>query len=263
MTISSVMNRISLSVALSIIIMTAACHKPQSAGSTKFTTSDTFVHVRNNQPIQVTLDLYKTQNDYNNNTNRYYSCLIPREGEFDIPISLIDTSFSYYYDLYSADYTFTNWAAGSFRTVKFGEFGQAFFDVPNFQFSGLRPTYLLGNNVSANWKAVNFYGPGFDAEWASLNDNKRYKVLTLYKSLNAVIYSKDSLGNITKDSVYDVITTGFPSGPECRLALDFITSIDYLFNCSSPDNAFYGTPIIAKDTILIQDNSGYWVMVPQ
>ncbi len=255
------MNRIGSLFVLVFFVAIAACNKTPRTGSTKFTTSDTFVRIINSRPIELRFDVYKSKEDASNNRNVYFSCMVPGNGEYDVPVRVMDTSGTYYYDFYSADYTYTNWAMTYSNEVKFGQFGQLRFQIPGFRSSGFRRDFLRGDNISVTWKAVDFY-QGFSSAWAGLTENERYKVLILHKSLNAFIYSKNIIGNIISDSSYSIYPGSF-NDPVYSLNLTFEFAQNYLYNTSSPQAAFQSPLTASKDTILLQENSGYWVMVPQ
>ena len=258
---NSIMNRIGTSFALLCIIIVAACHKPQSSGSTKLTTSDTVLHVVNLMPLQVRFDLYKTQDDENNNTNLCYTCLVPAEGNFDIPLRLIDTSLTYYYDIYSADFTFTTWGFNTYDQVKFYQFGQSSFRIGDLNFSGVRASFLQGNHAFVTWKAVDYY-EGYTSLWSGLTDNEKYKELVFYKSLKAFVYTKNSIGNIEKDSIQQMYLTSYYA-PFYYIELQSGILDDYIYNTASPYANQANPTAVSKDTILLQEGYKSWVMVPQ
>ena len=258
------MNRIYPAAILLLISVVISCNKPQPKGITTFVTSDSLFKFVNMVPIEVKLDLYRSQADMNNNTNVAYSFTVPGNGQATIPFRLFDTSATYYYDYYSSDFTFTQWGNDIYDTLgtRFGQFTQTKFQIPSYSMSQLRPAFLKGNNASVTWRAVDFYDFSYSEAWSSLSANDQYKVLVINKSLICQLYHKNTSGTIVADTL-SYISRLSSSAPLCGFYFYVNgTTEGELYN--APQAAFMSPVRTSTDTILLRDQSnGYYAMVPQ
>src|ERR1043165_1693169 len=111
-------------------------------------------HFVNQTNVPLTLDLYGSRDDYNNNTNRLERHVMSVGDTQEV---IIDVGKTYWYDWYSGDYRYSNWAithnGDSYTTIQFGKTS-----IRNvFQVEGpdtVRAILLTEANLASNWQGV-------------------------------------------------------------------------------------------------------------
>ncbi len=134
------------SAMLAFSLLTGACKKHYVA-PTQY--PYTFI---NQSTVPLTLDLYGSEEDYNNNTARLERHTM---AVGDTQVLIIDVGKTYWYDWYSSDYRYSNWAITDYTvdrstTIEFGKTSI----YQNFQVAGPDTvrTLLLGTGgLPGNW----------------------------------------------------------------------------------------------------------------
>ena len=141
----------------------------------------------NHDTMPLILDLYGSQEDYANNVNRLQRHLMAVGDTQEV---IIDVGRTYWYDWYSSDYRFSNWAVTDYNDrCQIIEFGKTALNE-RFRTQGpdtIRSILLRGDGISSAWKGV-------DTAADSLN------------GIHQFLFRKDKTGtHIFQDK--DVVTT--------------------------------------------------------
>jgi hypothetical protein len=156
------------------------------------------------KPINV--KIYKSQSDYDNNTNVYLSGKMQVRGYYTIPVDQLVTGETYYVDWYSDDLLYTNWYWSNItlRTT---------FTVSDLDYEYLvntvqypdpsRSIWMNGLGTQTTWKATDAYqiaGTTYSSIWATLSSAQQNVQIILNKDFSAHLLLKNASNQII-DSV--------------------------------------------------------------
>lgn len=186
----------------------SACSKKDDPGATDFIV-EVKVQKEFNAPVTpVNVNIYKTKEDYNTNSNVYISGRTGTDGRFLIPLNKLIKGHSYYADWYSDDFLFNNWAG--FRdhlVLKYTDSMHMFGIGALGEYNNLAlKRYLDGNKTETNWTAVGAMGYGGEAGvWEGMVEHERYLKIKLRKDLSGFVTTKDAGGGIMKSTDFSYV----------------------------------------------------------
>lgn len=242
-----------VSIALFCII---SCKKSpiQTAPETNFA----FVNTLNES---VNVVIYKTPNDYNNNTNVLMQGVAAANGTYVAEKLKVDTT--YYVDWYTNDFSYNNWynqsgSIDSYLTTVF---------MPNISGGSmqLKQSYgpdlsrlvcLDGNGTQSTWMATGaFQGSALDTNyWYTLPPNKQYINIVFKKNFSVLFSFKDGNGNIIVDSLS---LGGMTHGDSLQQFSANFQQNGGLFGMDVFSYYFYPLPVtLSKDKILLNADTG-------
>jgi hypothetical protein len=243
-------------VAIILFFIMDACVKPIQQ------LPDHSFKIINTSSISLQIDIYRTKQDYYNNVNVFFSGMVPAYDSLSMKAARPDSNTTYYYDIYSPGFTATNWGDSDFSFTTTGINVHSFI-LPGVNYGLFRTTFLNGNNPSTIWNAVNRYDNSYNSIWQSLTASQQYKQLIIQKSLTGYVFQKDNSGDTTTDTIAS-IESFFSTSGLCGLNLILngtFPATFYIYNTSVlPISNNYH---VTKDTILLNDLLGYWVMARQ
>ena len=191
----------------------------------------------------------------------FYSCIVPAKGSFKIPFSKLDTNATYYYDFYTTDFYFSNWASVTQGYPLFYEGHR--FEIDTFNLNHGRYYFLNGNNASTTWKAVDVRSYNNVSNWSSFDANQQYMVLVINKNTTGTIMTKqDPGGTLITNNIGNMSVTQ-NSSPITELVLYGNGITDYAYNSSIIPSYNYNS-VTSRDTLVLEDQTGYyWIMARQ
>ena len=189
----------------------------------KKTGSSTGLNFQNTQDIVVNVNIYGSLADYVNGTNVLAQGRIPANGSENFSGGAIKAGQWYYYDVFSDDYSYTNWVddddfeigmdSTTPRRVKF-DGGNQIFNAVTSQTTAR--TALLNNTRGyTTWVAVDALDLSTgDDIWYTLTPQQQFATMKVRKDHTGTfyylygsdtVYSNFSFGSINGYPVYNVI----------------------------------------------------------
>lgn len=187
-----------VSLGLALCLLATACRK-----GTKDDTEVTFV---NRISRDVTVDIYGSQEDYKNNSNRILRRTLSASGKIGEPGTTFTAGKTYYMDWYTDDYAYNNWYNDLYNTQgksyvqispKVG--GNTYYTEDAYM-SNARKVFIDNTQSSTSWHAVNYYAysgtTGYESKWNTLSENEQYRRITIYKDFTAKYEYRDEQGGL-------------------------------------------------------------------
>lgn len=244
---------------LALTSCVVACNKPGKTVPIPSADSGALI---NNRSYAVQVDFYASKEDRINQANKVYSCTVPSKGRCVFPLSKINPATVYWYDIYTSDYTYSNWPWGANGTALNGYGNTATFDLGNYTLTQGRYYFLRGNNEKTTWKAVDRQ---FDntSDWQSLTDTDRFMLLEVYRDEKVtvnyfptwfipVLYTHDTL----------IAETVSQPGDYTVLPLTHGSGYSYLYSTASKPK-YNVVPHNCVDTLTLDYKGREWIMVRQ
>lgn len=151
----------------------------------------------------ITLDIYSSFDDYALNANLHSRKVVKANENLIMPGNSFSSGRTYYMDWYSENYYRNNWlndnySNGNNRVAFLPESGNNTYYFED-SYQGKSRTAFLSNNKSAtSWIAVGAYlyhsSTGYSNQWPGLNDNERFRKITVNKNFTANYQFKDNSG---------------------------------------------------------------------
>ena len=224
--------------------------------------ADTSYKLFNPYSLPLHVDIYKSLSDYDNDTNIFFSGLVNGYDSLSMLAIRPDSNTTYYYDIYSSDYTATNWGTTNISFTTIG--GKAHsFTMPAYNTGQFRVSFLDSSKVVTTWLAINKYDNSCNPIWATINSQQQYMQLIFRKSLAGFVQHKDNSNNIVTDTIGSMNDFATVAGL-CVLNLNVLNPYPatyQLYNTSYPPVTNNYHP--SHDTVLLYDQTGYWVMARQ
>lgn len=240
------------------LLLFIQCKPPVNRAVTPIDTAYTLTNGRE-YPLHV--DLYGTKDDRINQVNKIYSCIVPANGSYRIPLSKLNDTTWYQYDIYSDDYRHANWPS-DYGTILYGH-GSSRFDLANYNLTGARFYFLRGENEKVTWKAVDHMSQDNISDWSSLSDSGKLMEMVVYRKEMVTLHYyapwlhswADDTGYITSTSDAEFCTT---------MALRATTHVSYFFLYSTATSATNdGTARNSPDTCQLDYAGSFWTMKRQ
>ncbi|MCB0700926.1 MAG: hypothetical protein H6551_08185 [Chitinophagales bacterium] len=177
------------------ILATTGCKKKNKSDS-----DVTFVNQTDNL---LTLDIYASFDDYANNRSLFKRSTIKAQDRLIIPGDDFSSGRTYYMDWYSEDYYHSNWynddyAINSSRVAFTPRIADNTYYIEETHKGNGRRAFIKGNGTESNWLAVGAYlfssNTGYSNQWTTLDNNERFRQITVKKGFNAVYKFKDKSG---------------------------------------------------------------------
>lgn len=192
-----------------IILLTLLC-LIAGWGCKKKPKDNTEVTFVNRLSKKVTLDIYKSFDDYSNGTNVMLRKTISANEKSIIPGSSFNIGSTYYMDWYTDDLKNNNWFNDAYPSTgtkiafapKPG--GNTYYIEPGYGGPG-RKTFLDVSTNTTSWRAVNAYlfssSTGYVSYWGMITENERYQRITVLKNFKAAYNHKRGDGTSVTDSM--------------------------------------------------------------
>ena len=161
-----------------------ACKKEDNVKKFTFT---------NKLPQKIVVDIYGSEDDYYNNTNRLYTGIAPANNILDIPYSIFKNEKQLHYiDWYSEDYTYSNWndVTNDDIITPSDSSGFTTADAEHSYIQTARQLAIGGNGIKSKWKTT---GSVHNNQlWNALSPNERDYEIELRKDMKATVKAKNT-----------------------------------------------------------------------
>ncbi len=218
---------------------------------------------------KVTLDVYRTFEDYANSTNPILRKTLAANEKSIYPEGMLVNGTTYYMDWYTDDLYNNNWFNDKFPTPGSQV---AFTPQPSNNtyyletgFKGkARLTFLGVNSNQSTWTAVNAYlfsnSTGYVSYWNQITQNEKYRAVTVKKDCVAEYSYKNASGSVVTDNMdFKVQNTD-------NAYIEFIdlsgNSLGYMSTGTSPVAAPPDYASTSTDSVLaLFPNSSYYYLL--
>jgi len=146
----------------------------------------------NGEAEALTVDIYRTMDDYNNAANMLKRVVVPASGEAEIPKEL-ESGVTYYADVYSEGYSLTNWGIDPSLPVANTTPDMGIAVRLLVRSTSVRKMLLKDNLTSTTWSAFAVDGIGDDT-WDSLPEYHRYRKFVFRRDLTGAYIYRTSMG---------------------------------------------------------------------
>ena len=233
----------------------------RKVGTRAVTVTDTGYALLNNQAYPLVADLYPDKQSLGAEANLVFSCAVPAKGYGVVPLSRLNSTTMYFYDIYTSDYLHSSWPIYNGTSLT-GHGNSNTFDLGNYKMTGARYYFLRGNNAKTTWKAVDRRDSYNISDWQTLTDSSRFMLLEIYRDQTVTInyfpfwfypvpYQHDTVRSIE----------AFEQDYYTQLSLNRGGGYSYLYSLSNVPGHTNNRSSI--DTLLLEYLSNYWVMVRQ
>lgn len=195
-----------IALLLAAITITPGCKK---SDKDKDAIKDYTFSLKLGSPVQqANVVLYRSREDYYTLTNPVVSGRTDAEGTYVIPASKLVKGTTYYADIYTDDYSYSNWSGDNLiREFVYGDnnsfsnYGyKTTISSPNEQW---RMFYLDGNKLGTDWKAVDAREPGTGSVWNSISAADQLRKIRFNRDATAAYTEKDgALNDVTTSFTY-------------------------------------------------------------
>lgn len=277
------MNRICLFLLLSIIV---SCTKKKDANTPVKNTPVKF-YIANNVGTPYNIRLYRTIHDYQYSVNAVVSLKLDSAEVYE---GLSDPDSAYYADIYTDDFSFSNWGQHSF--IGNPEFGDAditpylgysivfkpqrnaymmsdttFTDVgarytQNYTYPRVKDTtrmyFIGGNKPYTTWNAINMFDNNGNSVWDTLPPLRKQVALILNKSRLYNYSYYDGNNAVVTDTGFFSVTYSTNDRPEVDLLSlkSLYLSYRLLSYYRSTNQKTYGA-----DTMVLTAPPGFVILV--